>query len=140
MTLEDLVGEHALTAVEHDTAEVDGWDGKPRPANAIFFTLDGKTYRVTEDEDDGYRSSHRDIEQVDVALKNTFAPVRVLARYVNGAHADTWASSNDLLELIDVVSGKTILLVGTENNDDYYPSYVASFWPERMAINADAAS
>ena len=140
MTLKDLVGEHVLTAVDHDAnVEVPDWNDRPRLANAILFTLDGKTYCVAEDENDGYRSSHREIEQVDVPLKNTFAPVRVLARYVEGGHADTYSHDNDLLELIDVANGNTILLTGTENSRDYYPSYVASFWPERMSVNSAAA-
>lgn len=135
MELKDLAGEHNLTGVERDTTEVDHY-GTPSPANSILFRLDGKTYRVTENEEDGYRSSHRDIQEVTTEIKNVFPGVRVLARYVEGGHSDTYASTNDLLELIDVANGQTVLLVGTENSDDYYPSYVARFWPERMSINA----
>jgi hypothetical protein len=73
---------------------------------------------------------------VTTEIKNVFPRVRVLARYVEGGHSDTYASTNDLLELIDIANGQTVLLVGTENSDDYYPSYVAKFWPERLSINA----
>lgn len=138
MELKDLAGEHELTGVDQDTCEVEGYSG-PRVANAILFALDGKTYRVTEDDNDGYRSSADEIQQVETAIKNVFTPVRVLARYVDGKHADQYGDTNDLLELIDVANGQIILLVGTADCDDYYPSYVASWWPERMAINGGVA-
>jgi hypothetical protein len=31
--------------------------------------------------------------------------------------------------------GLVILEVGTDNNDDYYPSFVSSWKPENMAVN-----
>ena len=37
---------------------------------------------------------------------------------------------------MDVVTGKCILEVCTENTDDYYPDYVAKFDPTAMATNA----
>ncbi len=32
-----------------------------------------------------------------------------------------------------------VLEVGTDNSDDYYPSFVANFQPENMATNASAS-
>src|SRR5678815_355131 len=118
-TLESLVGEHVLTAVEFDTdPRRDEWSG---PANAIYFTLDGVTYKVTEDPDDGYRSSMRDIEVSDRVLSNTFEACRVVARYITGKrHDNDYSYGNDLLECIDTTTGKVVLAVGTENCNDYY--------------------
>jgi hypothetical protein len=39
------------------------------------------------------------------------------------------------LELKDLI-GQVVLEVGTENVYDYYPGFVSSFHPERMAHNA----
>lgn len=133
VTLEGLVGEHVLTGVDFGTDEVDRY-GEPAMANCCYFVLDGTTYRVVEDESDGYRSSMRDIDIiVDRPVVNVFEPCRVVGRYVNGKWG--YGDSSDILELIDLVTGKTVLAVGTQNNDDYYPSYVADFTPEHMACN-----
>jgi len=133
MRLEDLVGEHELSGVDFGELPPDRDNYQYESANTITFVLDGKAYCVTEDPSDGYRSSHRDIVETDTPVKNTFAPCRVVARYIDGPRE--YASDNDLLECIDVVTGKTVLLVGTENSGDYYPSYVANFSPENMAVN-----
>lgn len=117
MRLSDLVGEHVLTGVDLLASEDD--------ANGIAFVLDERAYLVAEDPIDGYRSAAGDIVEVAAAtIKNTFAPVRVLARL-----------TDDILELIDLVTGKTVLEVGTNDEDHYYPCYVANFMPENMAIN-----
>lgn len=135
MELSDLVGEHELTGVDFGTHDVDDY-GHPRPANDIAFVLDGTVYRVTEDDDDGYRSSMKDIEVVtDLVVKNTFAPVKVLARMGSEGHY----GECDILQCVDVVTGKIVLEVGTESVDDYYPGYVANFTPEHMAINQPAS-
>ena len=42
------------------------------------------------------------------------------------------------LELLDCKTGKTVLEVGTENTDDYYPCFVANWSPENMACNQSA--
>lgn len=125
MQLEELVGLHELSAVDEGVLEESGYAGTP---NAIWFTLDGKTYQVSENPSDGYRSCMRDIVQSDRIMTNTFLPVQVLGRYLSG--------SEDILELIDVQTGKSVLRVGTHDQDDYYPSYVSEFYPHNMAINA----
>jgi hypothetical protein len=57
-----------------------------------------------------------------VSVANTFPAVRVLARMGSDGHYGTC----DILQLIDVANGMIILEVGTENSDDYYPSFVAN--------------
>ena len=47
-------------------------------------------------------------------------------------------SENDVLELLDCKTGKTVLEVGTENTGDYYPCFVANWSPENMACNQSA--
>jgi hypothetical protein len=135
MMLEDLVGEHELTGVEFGTLPKGEYDYED--ANTMTFVLDGHAYCVVESPDDGYRSSMRDIFEVPIeSVKNTFAPVRVLARYKErGTYSEC-----DILELIDIVTAKVVLEAGTDNSDDYYPSYVANFTPENMASNQPQAT
>lgn len=49
-------------------------------------------------------------------MKNAFPPVRVMGKMKG---ADDYRT-NDTLQLIDVVTGKMVLEVGTDNSDDYY--------------------
>jgi hypothetical protein len=123
--LDCLVGAHLLDGVD------DGVEGYGS-ASAFSFRLDGVVYTAVEDEDDGYRSSlDRIIVQPDdTAIKNAFPAVQVVARISHGEPR--------LLEIIDCVTGKTVIEVGTDDSDDYYPSFRSSFWPENMAVNKGA--
>lgn len=137
MTLEDLIGEHVLSGVEFGTLPKDKEADRYEDANTMTFILDGHAYCVVESPDDGYRSSMRDIFEVSIeSVKNTFKPVRVLARY---REKGQYGATDDILELIDVVTTKVVLEAGTENSNDYYPSYVANFTPENMAPNGTPA-
>lgn len=133
MELKDLVGEHMLDAVDFSNEQVKTWGYEFEACQVMRFRLDGKVYTATEDPNDGYRSSMREISVGEWAMKNTFQPVRVVGRHrtVNG-----YGGSSDVLELIDAGTGKTVVEVGTDDDDDYYPSFVASFRPECMTPNA----
>ncbi len=137
MELKDLVGEHLLTGVDFGVIPPNKKDYQYESSNTMTFVLDGRAYCAIEDPSDGYRSCLRDITEVPMEMvKNTFAPCKVLARHrTQGRYSGT----DDILECLDVVTGKTVLEVGTDNADDYYPSYVANFSPEHMAVNAVAA-
>ena len=64
-------------------------------------------------------------------FRSVFAGQRVVGRLGVSVYKKT-----DILELIDVVTGKLVLEVGTDYSDDYYPSFVANFNPEAMALNS----
>lgn len=133
LTLEKLTGEHVLTGVDYGTMDAPCWYDKDQTENVQYgrFVLDGVTYEIREDPSDGYRSYARDIAVVSAPVGNTFPPVRVLARMLKSEYTD------DALEIIDVANGKTILIAGTRNSDDYYPWYVFEWTPEDMACNAN---
>ncbi len=127
--LNDLVGEHLFTGVDESKTQIAEYEGSRHllDSNIINFTLDGKTYSACEDPDDGYRSSMREIIETDTPTKNTFAPVKVLARMkIPGV------DGSNILELVCLATSKVVLEVGTDNTDDYYPSFVASFTPENF--------
>ncbi len=127
VALESLVGEHVLMGVDSEQIRP---DGAYEDATALRFVLDGLIYVVTEDPSDGYRSCLGSVEIVEgPPVKNMFPPCRVLASMATG-------SSDEVLELRDVTTGKVVLQVGTDNSDNYYPSFVGNFTPEHMAVNS----
>lgn len=129
--LDSLIGLHELDAVDMDSAEVKKWSDEYQSAEVIRFRLDGTVYMAVEDPNDGYRSSMEKLFVSDEPMKNVFPACRVLARKKGRSDYH----ENDTLEFIDTVTGKVVLEVGTDNHDDYYPNWVASFTPEHMASN-----
>ena len=138
MELKDLVGEHLLDAVDFSNEQVKTWGDSFEDCQVMRFRLDGKCYIATEDPNDGYRSRMRELAvSNDAEMKNVFAPLKVIGRHrIKGDYGD----EDDVLELIDVVTGKTVIEVGTFSVDDYYPKFVASFHPEAMGITRKSAN
>jgi hypothetical protein len=137
MELKELVGLHKLDAVDYFTEEVVPYEGAEYfdTANCIVFRFDGVAYRAIENPSDGYRSS---MEKIDVLpnaiMKNVFPSIEVFCRYLDEG---TYGESSDLLIVHDLINSKVVLEVGTKNSSDYYPSFVANFRPENMAINEE---
>ena len=128
----DLLGEHTLDGVDLYVEAIRDYGGELQDAEAIRFRLDGVAYTAIEDPSDGYRSSLGQLF-IGGAVNNSFPPVRVLAmKKPNNKHG----GENDTLLFVDLVTGKIVLEVGTDNTDDYYTSFVSSFSPENMATNA----
>lgn len=134
--LDSLVGEHVLDAVDLSVESTKASYGDYfEDCELVRFRLDGKVYTAIEDPSDGYRSSLRSlILSPNDEMRNVFPPIRVLARKKDDN--DRYGHSNDTIEFIDIVTAKVVLEVGTDNSDDYYPSFVGAFWPENMATNA----
>lgn len=131
ITLDSLVGLHSLTAVEMTQTKILKYDDEWEDVDSISFRLDGKTFTAVENPSDGYRSCMKNlILDKGRRIANKFSPVKVMAIKKRSGYHD-----HDTIEFIDVLNGKTILEVGTDNSDDYYPSFVARFTPENMAIN-----
>ncbi len=116
VTLESLVGPHAMS----------GFDLLPDHglgAEALF-TLDGITYSAKEDPEDGYRSSLGSVTVTEAIPGARFAPVSVLC-----------AMSDQVLVVTDTLSGRVVLTIGTDNDDDYYPSFCADWVPSNLHVN-----
>ena len=133
VSFESLIGEHVLEGVDLFDTQVESYEGGPmESANAMRFQLDGHVYVAVEDPDDGYRSSMRSLTVDTEPIKNSFAGVRVLVRQAPSQEF----SNDDILEMIDLANGKTVLTVGTDNFDDYSPGFVANWTPENLAVNS----
>ncbi len=133
--LDSLLGGHMLDAVDMFTESVkESYGDYFKDCEHIRFRLNGTIYTAIEDPSDGYRSCMESlIVTPDVEMKNVFPAIQVVGhKKANGY------GTNDTLELIDAVTGKVVLEVGTDNSDDYYPSFVAAFFPQNMATNAAA--
>ena len=121
MELQDLVGSHVLTGVDFEDYSDD--------CHAINFILDDVTYSVIEDSENNYRSAMREAIISDKEISNIFRPVTV-----EGIMRDQLF--DQLIDFIDVETGKIVLSVGTDNSVQYYPCFIAQFNPENMCINA----
>lgn len=128
MELKDLVGLHKLSGVDTATETVKLY---AEECNVVRFVLDGITYKAVEDPDDGYRSHCGELIVCKEPITNNFPPQVVMAKMKDNQEY----SVNDTLQFIDVITGKTVLEIGTDNTDDYYPYCVMNWNPENLAIN-----
>ena len=122
VSFDSLLGPHVLTGCdecsEHPLFPY---------ANSLAFKLDGVALFAIEDPDDGYRSALSDILVCpDATISNTFAACDVMGRY---------GKEDTLIELVDRITGKVVITIGTDNSDYYYPSFIGSFDPTAMAVN-----
>jgi len=130
MKLKDLVGSHKLDAVDFSEESIKTWDDIFEDCQVCRFRLDDIVYLVCENPNDGYRSSIKDLStDVNAEMKNTFTPIDIVARHITKSE---YGNENDVLEIINVNSGKIILEVGTKCIDNYYPGYIARFHPENI--------
>ena len=134
MELQELVGKHKLGGVDFSSERIeDGWYDKD--SQVINFIIDGKTYTAIEDPGDGYRSCMHDIKKSNRKVENQFGPIEVMGKM--RADDRERREINDVIEFIDVITGKMVLAVGTANTDEYYPYWVAEFVPENMCLNQE---
>jgi hypothetical protein len=126
MELKDLVGIHKLSGVDFENIEIEKY-GCFEDAQMMRFRLDNIIYVITEDPSDGYRSSMKDIIISKDKIKNKFKSIDVLGIYEEGKYGDL-----DILKLVSTKTGGTIIEVGTDHSDSYYPCFIANFKPENI--------
>lgn len=129
MILKDLVGRHMLDAVDFSVERLKKLDGIYDDCQVIRIRLDGVVYTIVEDPEDGYRSCMDYIIVSNDHIQNSFRPVVVVGRHRGELNGD------DVLELIDEITGKLVIEVGTVDITDYYSGFIAIFFPENMIVN-----
>jgi hypothetical protein len=129
---ESLVGKHLLSGVDETNRKTERWHGFA-DCQCINIVLDGKTYTAIEDPDDGYRSQLEGLFLSDEVVSNTFAPVEVIVSH--RTRSEGYTSECDILDFVDAKNGKRVLEIGTDNTNDYYPMFVASWTPENLSVN-----
>lgn len=133
MSWADLCGERTLTSIRVDARHPFDAD-----ANGCAIELDDVTVFVFEDPSDGYRSSASEPLIVKAPLYSfgcdpVYVRVPVLVRLWQTSDFGDGAEG---IELIDRRNGKTVLYLGTDNINDYYPSYTCDWRPQDLADNA----
>lgn len=134
-TWDDLCGNKTLVAVRTDVKHP-----FQSEANGVALDLGDMTVMVFEDPGDGYRShaaapliAKCSLDEFGICPDYVRAPV-LIRRWTQSEYG----SSADGVEFIDTRNGKTILKLGTDNSDDYYPSFVCDWQPKNLADNAAA--
>lgn len=131
-TLADLIGLHTLTGVDFGTWEYVRWDDCVVDVNAIFIELDGITYVAMEDYNDGYRSAMQELLEIPArGFQNRIPETQVCGVWMQRSKYNR----DDLVALIDIVNGKTVILVGTDSADDYYPCFISEYTPQNLHWN-----
>ncbi len=127
-----LCGERELMAIRTDVRHP-----FQSEANGVALDLKDITVFVFEDPSDGYRSSAAtpliarcSLYEFGISPDYIRAPVLV-RRWTKSEYG----SSADGVEFIDKRNGKTILKLGTDNSDDYYPSFTCDWQPLNLADN-----
>lgn len=132
-------GIHILSGISDLT--IKGDCGSPyylwEDANGFVIELDGKTYVVFEDPEDGYRSCGKiDLAKNGEVCTNTFPEQKVLVKYFDGEYkGEWWTSQAWYYEFLNPDTNELILKIGTDNYDDYYPRSILEYHPENLPIN-----
>lgn len=128
MKLEDLCGDRTLNAIRTDVRHPFDAD-----ANGVAIELDNHVIFIFEDPSDGYRSSAA-TPLFGLGSLYEYAATPVYIRVPVTVAMRTGTSEG--IQLTDRRNGKVVLEVGTDNTDDYYPSYICNWMPQNIAENA----
>lgn len=133
MAWEDICGNRELRAIRTDIRHP-----FQSEANGVALDLGDITVLVFEDPCDGYRSCSAEPLIAKTSLYSfgcdpQYIRAPVLIRLWERSE---YGGAAEGVEFIDTRNGKTILRLGTENSDDYYPSFTCDWQPQNLAENA----
>lgn len=126
-------GIHYLSGVD-DISVNYGWEDEY--TDGIALCIDDKTFIAYNDPNDGYRS-YGWIEESNREVFNTFPPQKVKITYHSwdGIDESGWSESGHYYEITNPDDNSTILIVGTDTSDSYYPVALFQWHPENLPIN-----
>jgi hypothetical protein len=103
------------------------------------FNIEGITFKVLADPDDGYRSHLGVVEYGDqssaIFFRKPIAKVRI--ETYEGRSQD-YVKADQGYKLVDVEDNHTWLEFGTDNTDDYYPYFVFRHLPKRRKVENES--
>lgn len=126
-----LLGAHRLTMVWPDCSHPFKREGQ-----AFAIEMGGKTFLFLEDDNDDYRSA---MGAVLVSDETSFWGGTRIGRdvLVSLATSRPYAGENKVYEFRDAETGKLGLSIGTDNIDDYYPSFIVEYHADAWNPEAD---
>lgn len=134
--ISDLCGSRKLTGIDRATESRTGeCSNSYEDVEVCRLEMDGVVYEFSEDPDDGYRSQHYGPTKIDTPLVNTFAPIAVVCTHVEESTFGFSKGDADVLRVVNAKTGAVILDVGTNDIDDYYPSWICNFSAEALGVS-----
>ena len=135
MKINELIGLHRLQGIEQlFNYEIYDYPGEIyKTTNAILVRIDNVNYLFIEDPSDGYRSYLKDVE-----ITDTMPRYKLPSIFVHIIEADrNMYNDNDFIgiDIIDVITNGSILIIGTSHSTDYYPTCILEYHPENLCIN-----
>lgn len=124
-------GKHELSGIEPFQYQ----DKYGNTKDGYYIIIDNVVYAFEIDPDDGYRSYGNLYipENISVNnIKNRFPPQDVIITQHHREHTDGY---KHFYSITNAEIGKTILEIGTDYTDDFYPVAICHYYPENMAIN-----
>ena len=129
-------GKHEFSGIDPYTRPGDYWGERI----GYYIIIDNIVYAFEHDPDDGYRSYGNLYipENISVNnIKNRFPAQDVIITQHHREHTD---GSKHFYSIVDVITGKVILEIGTDYTDSFYPMAICHYYPENMAINQQTSN
>lgn len=140
--LTDLVGIHEISAIWRGMITVP-WLGGEETVQAVVLQLDDQFVLFTENPNDGYRSSLGDVYRTSASMwielcsevlnspMPSLAPIHppVMASFSIRDRSYFHGERAEVLYAIDECTDLCIFEIGTDNIDDYYPSFIFDWRP-----------
>ncbi len=129
-------GKHKFSGIDSYTCPGDYWCERA----GYYIVIDGVVYAFECDPDDGYRSYGNLYIPENISennIKNRFPAQDVIITQHHREHTD---GNKHFYSITNAETGKTILEIGTDYTDSYYPVAICHYYPENMAINQQATN
>lgn len=133
ISFESILGKHVLSGIDYVKECEEIYKGHKEALDSVLFTLDGITFKLTENPDDGYRSYCEELELAECSPKYTFQGIEVIVSMLDG-------DDKDCIVITDSKNGEIILIAGTDYTEDYYPICVFEYYPENMSCNQNKSN
>lgn len=130
-------GKHKFNGIDPYTRPDDYWG---ECIGGYYIIIDDIVYAFECDPDDGYRSYGNLYipENISVNdIKNKFPEQDVIITQHHREHTD---GNKHFYSITDIITGKTILEIGTDYTESFYPVAICHYYPENMAINQQPAN
>lgn len=128
-------GEHFLSGVDDIQIDWEGYDEKM--IDAKVFIIDNEPYCVFTDPEDGYRSYgiiYKLNKPSSEVCHNNFPPQKVKIQTIE--ETNYRLNINNTTTIIsNIDTNETIVKIGTDYSDTYYPIAIFEYHPENLPIN-----